>query len=100
MKNLQLAGINCASSVQFEKDLPADVAMKLFDFYEFVVENAFDGLSDLLARFFCRDNDFYACLDARCSIDLMALQTEQILVSKSEENCYTISCKLEGGKCR
>jgi hypothetical protein len=56
MKNLQLAGVNCASSVQFEKDLPADVAMKLFDFYEYVVENAFDGLSCLLARFFCRNN--------------------------------------------
>jgi hypothetical protein len=64
-----------------------------------VVENAFDGLNDLLARFFCRDNDFYACLDVRCSMDLTALQTEQIAVSESEENCYTISFKLEGGKC-
>jgi hypothetical protein len=27
------------------------------------------------------------------------LQTEQIAVSESEENCYTISFKLEGGKC-
>jgi hypothetical protein len=99
LKNLQLAGINCAFSVQLEKELPADVAMKLFDFYEFVVENAFDGLNDLLARFFCRDNDFYACLDVRCSMDLTALQTEQIAVSESEENCYTISFKLEGGKC-
>ncbi len=100
MKNLQLAGINCAFSVQFGKDLPADVAMKLFDFYEFVAENAFDGLSDLLARFFCRDNDYYACLDAKCSIDLTKLQTEQIAVSESEENCYTISFRLEGGKYR
>ena len=100
MKNLQLAGINCASSVQFGKDLPADVAMKLFDFYEFVAENAFDGLSDLLARFFCRDNDYYACLDAKCSMDLTKLQTEQIAVSESEENCYTISFRLEGGKYR
>lgn len=99
LKNLQLAGINCAFSVQLEKELPADVAMKLFDFYEFVVENAFDGLNDLLARFFCRDNDFYACLDVRCSMDLTALQTEQIAVSESEKNCYTISFKLEGGKC-
>ena len=97
MKNLQLAGVNCASSVQFEKDLPADVAMKLFDFYEYVVENAFDGLGYLLARFFCRDNCYYACIDAVCSLDLTTLQTEEISVSESDENCFTLSFKMEGG---
>jgi hypothetical protein len=97
MKNLQMAGINCGSSVQFEKDLPADVAMKFFDFYEYVVENAFDGLNYLLARFFCRDDSFYACIDAVCSLDLSTLQTEQISVSESDENYYTLSLKLEGG---
>lgn len=97
MKNLHLAGVNCASSVQFEHDLPADVVMKLFDFYEYVVENAFDGLSSLLARFFYRDNSFYACIDAVCSRDLTALQTETIAVSESDENCYTLSFKVEGG---
>ena len=97
MKNLQFAGVNCASSVQFEKDLPADVAMKLLDFYEYVVENAFDGLNYLLARFFYRDNCYYACIDAVCSLDLTTLQTEQISVSVSDENCYTLSFKVEGG---
>ena len=97
MKNLQFAGVNCASSVQFEKDLPADVAMKLLDFYEYVVENAFDGLNYLLARFFYRDNSFFACIDAVCSLDLTTLQTEQISVSVSDENCYTLSLKVEGG---
>lgn len=98
MKNLQLAGIQCASSVQFDKELPTDVAMKLFDFYEYVVETAFDGLSCLLARFFHRDNCFYACVDAVCSMDLTVLQTENISVSQSDENCYTLSFKLEGGE--
>ena len=97
MKNLQFAGVNCASSVQFEKDLPADVAMKLLDFYEYVVENAFDGLGYLLARFFYRDNSFFACIDAVCRLDLTTLQTEQISVSVSDENCYTLSLKVEGG---
>jgi hypothetical protein len=100
MRNLRLAGVNCASSVQFEKDLPAGVAMKLFDFYECVVENAFDGLNCLLARFFCRDDSFYACIDAVCSLDLSTLQTEQISASESDENCYTLSLKLEGGEGR
>jgi hypothetical protein len=97
MRNLQLAGVNCASSVQFEKDLPAGVAMKLFDFYEYVVENAFDGLSYLLARFFYRDNRYYACIDAVCSLNLTTLQTDEISVSESDENCYTLSFKMEGG---
>ena len=97
MNNLQFAGIQCASSVQFEKDLPADVAMKCFDFYEYVVENAFDGLSCLLARFFCRDDCYYACIDAVCGMDLTRLQTETVSVSESEENCYTLSFKMEGG---
>lgn len=100
MKNLQLAGIACASSVQFERDLPTDIAMGLFDFYEYVVERSFDGLSDLLARFFCRDNCFYACIDAVCSLDLTVLQTERISVSKSDENCYTLSLALKGGAMR
>ncbi|MBQ3069285.1 MAG: hypothetical protein IJD01_05000, partial [Clostridia bacterium] len=97
MKNLHLAGVNGASSVQFEKDLPADVAMKLFDFYEYVVENAFDGLSYLLARFFYRDDCYYACIDAVCDLDLTTLQKETISVSKSDENCYTLSFKIVGG---
>ena len=79
------------------EDLPAGTAMKLFDFYEYVVENAFDGLNYLLARFFYRDNCYYACIDAVCSLDLTALQTEEISVSESDENCFTLSFKMEGG---
>ena len=97
MKNLQLVGIHCAGSVDLDGDLPTEVAMQLFDFYEYVVENAFEGLRSLLARFFYRDNSFYACIDAVCSMDLTKLQTEQILVSVSDENCYTLSLKVEGG---
>ena len=97
MKNLQFAGIECASSVNLDKDIATDAAMKLFDFYEYVVENAFDGLKSLLARFFCRENCFYACIDAVCSLDLNSLQTEQICVSETENNCYTLSFKIEGG---
>ncbi len=100
MKNLHLAGVNCASSVQFDCDLPAHIAMNLFDFYEYVVESAFDGLSCLLARFFCRDGWYYACIDAVCSFDLTHLGTEDVSVSVSDENCYTISLRLKGGECK
>ena len=96
VKNLQLAGIPSASSVQFGNDLPTDVAMRLFDFYEYVVENAFDGLRCLLARFFYRDDCFYACVDAVCGLDLTSLGSESISVSQSDESCYTISLKLKG----
>ena len=97
MMNLRLAGVTCASSVQIEKELPAEIAMAFFDFYEYVVENAFDGLSSLLARFFCRENTFYACIDAVSGLDLRSLETEKISVSKSEENIYTLSLAMEGG---
>lgn len=97
MKNLQLAGVNCASSVQFDKDLPTGVAMKLFDFYEYVVEHSFDGLENLLARFFYRENSYYACVDAVCSLDLTALRSDDISVSMSDENCYTLSFNMGGG---
>lgn len=97
MKNLQIAGVSCASSVQFERDIPSDVVMQLFDFYEYVVENAFDGLTYLLARFFSRDNSFYCCVDAVCSLDLTAFATDTVSVSVTDENYYTFSFKAEGG---
>lgn len=97
MKNLQIAGVSCAASVQFEKDIPSDVVMQLFDFYEYVVENAFDGLTYLLARFFSRDNSFYCCVDAVCSFDLTAFDTDTVSVSVTDENYYTLSFKTEGG---
>jgi hypothetical protein len=97
MKNLQLAGIHCAGSVDFEGDLPTEVAMQMFDFYEYVVENAFEGLQSLLARFFYRDCSFYACIDTVCTLDLMVLQTGNIHVSMTDEDYYTLSFKLEGG---
>ncbi len=97
MKNLQLAGITCACAVQFEQELPSAAAMELFDFYEYVTENAFDGLQSLLARFFCRDGCFYACVDVVCSLHLTGLQSDKISVSREEENCYTLSFKGEGG---
>ena len=100
MKNLKLAGISCACTVQFETNIPSDIAMRLFDFYEYVVENAFDGLSSLLARFFCRDKCYYACVDVICSLDLTKLQHDNITVSISEENCYTISFILKEGDTR
>jgi hypothetical protein len=95
VKNLQLAGVTCACSVQLNRDLPSDIIMKLFDFYEYVVENAFDGLEYLLARFFCRENKVYCCIDAVCSCDLTKLQTETVLVSISDEHCYTLSYMQE-----
>ena len=96
-KNLQLAGVRCAASVQLGRDIPSDVVMKLFDFYEYVVESAFDGISCLLARFFCRDNGFYCCVDAVCSMDLTALQTDTVSVSVPDEGTYTLSFRAEGG---
>ena len=71
--------------------------MQLFDFYEFVVEHAFDGLQSLLARFFCRDGCYYACVDAVCSLDLTVLRSPDIRVSISDEGCYTLSFRIEGG---
>ena len=97
MKNLKLTGVECADSVIFGKDLPTEVAMKLFDFYEYVIENAFDGLNFLFARFFSRDEKFYACIDAVCSFDLMFLQSENISVDKTDDDCYTLSFSVKGG---
>lgn len=97
MKNLQLAGVECACAVQLDVTPTAEVTMQLFDFYEYVVEYAFDGLSRLLARFFYREGCFYACVDVVCSMDLTMLQTQQISVSKTDDNYYTLSFKLEGG---
>ena len=97
MKNLLVSGINCACSVQFENSIPSGVAMKLFDFYEFVVENTFDGLESLLARFFCRDGSYYACIDVVCTLDITKLEDDSVSVSVSDENCYTLSfCVKEG----
>lgn len=83
--------------MQFESSIPSGVAMKLFDFYEFVVENTFDGLESLLARFFCRDGSFYACIDVVCTLDLTKLEDDSVSISVSDENCYTLSfCVKEG----
>ena len=100
MKNLQLAGVKCAASVEFESGVSSDIIMQLFDFYEHVVETAFDGLSYLLARFFSRDGDFYCCVDAMCSIDLTTLASEIVSVSVTDENYYTLSFKSQGGEDR
>lgn len=97
MENLQLAGVSCAATVQFDKDIPSGVVMQMVDFYEHVVENAFDGLTYLLARFFSRDNSFYCCVDAVCSLDLTALATDTVSVCVTDENYYTLSFKAEGG---
>ena len=97
MTNLQIAGVSCAASVQFERDIPSNVVMQLFDFYEYVVENAFDGLTYLLARFFSRDDSFYCCVDAVCNLDLTVLTTETVSVSVTDENYYALSFKAEGG---
>ena len=97
MKNLQIAGVNCAASVQLDKDIPSNVVMQLFDFYEYVVENAFDGLTCLLVRFFSRDDGFYACVDAVCSKDLSRIANDIISVNITDEGSYTLSIKVEGG---
>jgi hypothetical protein len=97
MKNLQLANISCACAVQFEDDIPSNIAMQLFDFYEYVVENTFDGIESLLARFFHRDGSYFACVDVVCSLDLTNLKKENLTVSISEENCYTLSFQVKEG---
>lgn len=97
VKNLQLAGIRCAGSVQLDRTLPADAAVKLFDFFEYVAENAFDGLSALLARFFCRDGDFYACVDAVSTADLRGLAGEGIVFADSGDGCATLTLCVKGG---
>lgn len=95
MTNLRIAGVNCAASVLFDVNIPSDVAMQLFDFYEYVVEYAFDGLSSLLVRFFNRGNSFYCCVDAVCSLDLRSLATDKVSVCVADEGFYTLSFKTE-----
>jgi len=97
MKNLSLSGISCACTVQFDDDVASSIAMQLFDFYEYVVENTFDGLTGLLARFFSRDGSYFACIDVCCSLDLTNLKKENLTVSVSEENCYTLSFQVKEG---
>lgn len=97
IKNLRLAGIDCACAVNTGRDIPSDAAMKLLDFYESIVEFAFDGLESLLARVFCRGESFYMSIDAVCSLDLTKLQTQEISVSLFDEGCYTVSFAVEGG---
>lgn len=97
MRSLKLTGVSCAASVQLDNDVSSDVMMQLFDFYEYVVENAIDGLASLLARFFSRDGSFYCCVDAVCSLDLTALATDTVSVSVTEDNYYTLSFRTEGG---
>lgn len=98
MKNLQIAGVTCAASVQFEEEVSSQVVMQLFDFYEYVVENALEGLHCLLARFFIREGAYYACVDAECSRDLTSLASERVCVSITDEH-YTLSFKADGGVC-
>ena len=97
MMNLQLADINCACAIGFHNDVPSSIAMQLFDFYEYIVENTFDGLTSLLARFFYRDGLFFACIDVVCSLDLTKLRKENLTVSVSEKNCYTLSFQVKEG---
>ena len=89
----------------FNKDVEAEVtapglSRKVLAFCDeaMVVENTFEGLTYLLARFFSRDNCFYCCVDAVCGKDLTVLATDMISVSVTEENCYTLSFKAEGGE--
>lgn len=97
MKNMQLAGIRCAGSVQLDRPMPAQVVMKLFDFYEAVVEHAFDGLHSMMTRFFLRDGWYYACVDAVCDTDLTVLASDTVGVSLSEDGCYTLSLRIREG---
>ncbi|MBR6534986.1 MAG: hypothetical protein IKT65_05350 [Clostridia bacterium] len=93
--NLRIAGVNCAASVMCDTNIPSDVAMQLFDFYEYVVEYAFDGLSSLLVRFFNRETSFYCCVDAVCSLDLTHIATDTVSVSITDDGFYTLSFKTE-----
>lgn len=97
MRNLRLAGICCGCTVQLEGQLPAAAVMEMLDFFEYVVESAFDGLESLLVRFFCRGTRLYVCMDAGCALDLSALASDRITVSCTEENGYTLSYSTEGG---
>ncbi len=94
MNNLRTAGVTCAASINLDVDIPSDVAMKLFDFYEHVVENSFDGLTYLLARFFSRDNSFYCCIDAVCTLDPASFASDTVSVSVTDDGCYTLSFKV------
>lgn len=99
IRNLQLTGVTCASSVELDRDIPAETVMELLDFYEYVVEGAFDGLQSLLARFFNRGSSFYCCVDAVCSFDLSGFAGDGVMVSIAEEDHYTLAFRTEGGGC-
>ena len=38
--------------------------------------------------------------DVVCSIDLTEYQSEDIFVDKTDDDCYTLSCSMEGGDVR
>lgn len=56
MDALELSGITCGYYIAFEGVLPASMVMELYDFYEEVMEKAYDSLRAILIRIYENKN--------------------------------------------
>ena len=92
INDLKLVGIDSSYYLNIGNNINVDIATSVYDFYETVVEAAFDSLESLLIRVHRNKQMITASIDVICHMDLEALSDSRTNVSfDKDENVYTLT---------
>ena len=94
--NLKLYGVRCSFYIKTGGDVPADAAMKIYDFFEDVTEKAFEGLRSMMLRIFVKQDRYFCCLDLDSDADLSAISStiKDVVYSRDEDGIDELTMNI------
>ena len=94
--NLKLYGVRCSFYIKTGGDVPADAAMKIYDFFEDVTEKAFEGLRSMMLRVFVKHEKYICCIDIDSDADLSAIGSaiKDVVYSRDEDEIDELTINI------
>lgn len=96
MDNLGLYGAACGLSLKLRNPLPAADGMRLYDFFEAVVERALDGLSALALILAEEEDTVTMVLSVDADADFSDLAAHTVTVLRDEDGAWQITMRVGG----
>lgn len=97
MNNLEMYGVTCGFASDMTEPVPAVSLIKMYDFFERIMELSLDHMSCLTVYAWKTEDFFYLTLNTDADIDFFLLASGQFTVNRDEDGEWQLVLRLSIG---
>lgn len=99
IRALKLCGVQSSFYTNSDKAVSSDTALKVYDFFELLIEKSIESLKSVLVRLLKIENALILCVDISCDYDFSYLADDYVKVILDETDFCSLQYRiLQGGE--